>query len=300
MNHADWIRNVVDHPSASTATIAGQWHNIQLRPDMGAGDMLNVGVAFVDASHHVHLRMAHDLSRLTCLYDDAIDVASFEHLCSVVESAFNGVPVNSFHLSNLSPNAFMSDGRYASGESIEEILARLFEATVPVGRPRESDRQPRTRAKSLSTEQVTKLVIDRLVERMGQRAIPFISGGLWTVHDRSGAERKIRLPIRRAGRICASVASVCTKDEYRRRFQLAKAGLDLDTVREHSGHERLGLLVLRPMTSDGYTESELQSIDNEIDDTAWQLRSVANIDVEASDDVDHLSETLQEWIEEAA
>lgn len=300
MNHVDWIRNVVDQASTSTVSVEGQWHNIQLRPDIGAGDTLNVGVAFVDASHRVHLRMAHDLSRLSCLYGNAIDIASFERLCDVVESEYNGVPVSKFQLSKLSPNAVMSDGRYASGESIEEIVTRLFETTVPVGKPREFEKQPRTRAKSLSTEQATKLIIDCLVERMGQRAIPFISRGLWTIYDRGGAERQIRLPIRRPGRICASVISVFTKDEYRRRFQLAKAGLDLDTVREHSGQERLGLLVLRPMISDGYTENELLSIDNEIDDTAWQLRSVANIDVEASDDVDHLGGTLQGWIEDVA
>lgn len=300
MNHADLVRSVLEHASASPAPIAGQWHNIQLRPDVGAGDTLNVGVAFVDAGNNVHLKMARDLSRLSCLYDDVIDIASFEKLCSVVEEGFNGVPAEAFQLNKLSPNALISEGRYASGTSIEEILARLFEATVPVARPKEADKQTRTRSKSISTEQATKLIIERLVARMGQRAIPFVSAPTWTVRDPSGAERKIRIPVRRAGRMCASVVSVCTKDQYNRRFQLAKAGLDLDTVGKRSGGERLGLLVLRPMNADGYSESELLSIDNEIDDTAWQLRSVANIDVEANDDVETLTETLQGWLEDAA
>ena len=70
--------------------IAGRWHNLQIKPDLGSSEILNVGVAFVDEARNVHLKLARDLSRLTCLYDDRVDVRSFERLCAVIEGAYNG------------------------------------------------------------------------------------------------------------------------------------------------------------------------------------------------------------------
>ena len=95
------------------------------------------------------------------------------------------------------------------------------------------------------------------------------------------------------------MVSLWSKDEYRRKFQLAKAGLDLDTVQAHNPGERLGLFVMRPMEEHGYSKTELDDIDGEIDEAAWQLRKLANIEVEQGEDANSLSEKLEGWLEAA-
>lgn len=282
------------------AKIAGRWHNLQIKPDLGSSEILNVGVAFVDEARNVHLKLARDLSRLTCLYDDRIDVRSFERLCTVIEGAYNGSALDAFNLAELSPQASLSAGRYASGSSIGEILNTFFSATVPLAQPRmeraTSVRQPR--ARSISTADAQQRVIEHLISRMGVRAVPYIAQTPWVVTE-DGRERKIDVPIRSAGRLCASVVSVWSKDEYRRKFQLAKAGLDLDTVQAHNPGERLGLFVMRPMEEQGYSKAELEDIDGEIDEAAWQLRKLANIEVEQGEDASELSGKLEDWLKAA-
>lgn len=292
---------VAGHGDNRDVAIAGRWHNLQLKPDLGSGELLNVGVAFVDQGNRVHLRMARDLSRLRCLYDDRVDVRSFEELCCVIEDAYNGTPWDDFQLSRLTSHASLGGGRYASGTSIGQILTSFYEATVPLGRA-QAERSPaahRGRARNIPTDVARDIVISRLIQRMGQRVVPYIARGPWVVRDESGREHRVEVPIRASGRLCASVISLWTKDPYRRKFQLAKAGLDLDTVQANAPGERLGLFVMRPMAEEGYSKSELDEIDDEIDEAAWQLRKLANIEVEQGEHADELAGKLETWLEAA-
>lgn len=280
--------------------ISGRWHNLQLKPDLGSGELLNFGVAFVDDGNRVHLKVARDLSRLTCFYDDRVDVPSFEHLCSLIADGFNGARLEDFCLSQLSVHAQLSEGRYASGASIGEILNGFYEATVPIGRPRIGQAPNAVaRARTISTPAAREEVINRLLHRMGQRALPFIARDPWIVRDEAGVERKIDIPIRAPGRLSAAVISLWSKATYNRKFQLMKAGLDLDTIKTHAVNERLGLFVMRPMGGEGYSRSDLQDIDGEIDEAAWQLRKVARIEVEQAPDAESLSGLLETWLEVA-
>ncbi|RYE61262.1 MAG: hypothetical protein EOP20_00120 [Hyphomicrobiales bacterium] len=287
-----------DSRGAPKAT--GQWHNLQIRPDLGSAELFNVGVAFVDESQNVHLKLARDLSRLTCLYDDRIDVGSFERLCALIENAYDGSPLQTFNLTALSPQASLSGGRYAAGSSVNEILNSFFQATVPLGLPKLDlgDTPTVSRAQHLSTTLVQKRVIAQLIVRMGARAAPYIARAPWVVTE-EGRERKISVPIRAPGKLCASVVSVWTKDRYRRKYHLAEAGLDLDVVQHYAPEEKLGLFVMRPNEAQNYSTSELDQIDDEIDEAAWRLRKLASVKIETGGDANDLSGKLAAWIEAA-
>lgn len=291
---------IAAHDGADRTAVSGRWHNLQIKPDLGSGELLNVGVAFVDDGNRVHLRMARDLSRLTCLYDDKVDVRSFEKLCSVIEEAYDGASWDDFRLSQLSAHAALSEGRYASGASVSDILAGFYEATVPLGRvPGDARVSRRSPARTITTAAARLSVIEHLMGRMGERAVPFIARGPWIIPGLPGQEHRVEVPIRAPGRVCASVVSLWSKDEYRRKFQLSQAGLDLDTVRAHVSGERLGLFVMRPLEEEGYSVADLNDIDEEIDQAAWQLRKIANIEIEQGEDAEALSGKLEEWLKAA-
>lgn len=301
MKKPEEIASFIQHRGEGVRpAVTGRWHNLQIRPDLGSSELLNVGVAFVDDGDRVHLRMARDLSRLACLYDDRVDVHSFEQLSKLIEEAFNGVNLSALRLSDLSPHTSLSEGRYASGSSIGEILSTFYDATVPIGRqPSDAKNARKPRVRTISTQAARESVIERLLQRMGNRAVPYIARGPWLLREPGGEEHRLDLPIRAPGRLSASLISLWTKDQYRRRFHLAQAGLDLGTVQAQSPKERLGLFVMRPMEEEGYSQDELNEIDREIDEASWQLRKVANIEVEQGEDAEVLSGKLEEWLEVA-
>ena len=287
---------VASRSNRRAANVSGHWHNLQIRPDLGSGEVLNVGVAFVDAAQIVHLKLADDLSRLTCLYDHRVDVASFERLCAVIQGAYDGSPLEAFNLNPLSNQTTLSAGRYAAGSSIQEILDSFFDATVPLAQPRSQPLFSKAqRAKVVSTADAQQRVIKELIIRMGARAVPFIAQSPWLVTE-EGRERKINVPFRAPGKLSATVVSVWTKDRYRRKYQLSEAGLDLDIVQSYAPDEKLGLFVMRPMVDQSYSSTELEEIDGEIDEAAWKLRKLANVSVETGSNAGEISGKLQDWL----
>ena len=301
MKSADDIAAFIEgHGVGVKPLVAGKWHSLQIRPDPASGELLNIGVAFVDDSERVHLRLASDLSRLECLYDDRIDVASFERLSGLIQEAFNGAKFSDFRLAEFTPHALLTQGRYASGASINGILQRFYEDTVPLGRCRATDkvsRQPR--ARSITTETAQSKVINCLKQRMGNNVFRYLPDRYHVIKEANGAEHELRFPIRVPGQVAASIVSLWVKNDDRRQLRLTRAGLDLGMLNERSGGERLGLFVMRPSVGNGYSQSDVSDIDNEIDDAAWRLRRVANIEIDQGEDPEQLSERLQHWIEAA-
>lgn len=75
MTSIDSIANfVASQDRRERPMVTGHWHNLQIKPDLGSSEVLNVGVAFVDQAQNVHLKLARDLSRLSCLYDGVTSI----------------------------------------------------------------------------------------------------------------------------------------------------------------------------------------------------------------------------------
>jgi len=295
MNPSDEFASILMSRGASSAPVVGRWHNLQLRPDLGSGEVLNIGVAFVDENDRVHLQLAHELPRLACLYDDRVDIQSFEKLCILIQGAYNGRAIEELNLAALSEHTSLSQGRYASGASVREILDRFFEATVPLARAYAPPGRA-SRARIIATSTARSLVVQSLVDRMGARIAPFISRAPWTVSGEGEIPRRVEIPIRAPGVLSASVVSVWSKNTHQRKLQLASAGIDLEIIKKTAPDERLGLFVMRPNSEPGYSRRDLEAIDSEIDEARWRLKDMASIKIESEDTYEALSERLEEWV----
>ena len=108
-----------------TPKVSGQWFNIRFTPDLAGGELFNIGVGYVDADRQtVQARLIENLEAFRTLFGDALqDEIRFS--LDVVRSAVGQKLLNS-------PigNVVFGERRFAAGESVQEVLARLFSATV--------------------------------------------------------------------------------------------------------------------------------------------------------------------------
>lgn len=106
--------------------LQGTWRNIRLIPDPGTGEILNVGVMFCDETGANHVRLLANFERLECLYGDRLDLEHLRFLFHVAQAdwAKGSVPCSP------SPQLVLSEPKYASGDSVDEILEDLYGDTV--------------------------------------------------------------------------------------------------------------------------------------------------------------------------
>lgn len=298
MDPKDTIR-LLGGEIAPGVQIRGHWFNIRVCPARASGEILNIGVGFIDDQGRLFTRLASDFGRLTCLFDDRVDTESFNRMASLIQAEFNGSAATPSKLLEVVPELLVSELKAASGSSVEKILANLFAATVTIGQPR-VDRTMRERG--ITTEQLRDEVVGALRKRHGAKIEGYIPRRPVIVVD--GKSRKVALTFRKEGRLAASLISIWHREHDRRKASLLEAALDLDVVQRHSSrNERLGLFVVRPMsTSEAFTQSELGQIDTEVDDVAWRLRDLApkRAVVEAASSPHEIASQVESWLGMAA
>lgn len=111
------------------AGVQGRWASIRLQPFLSADDAITIGVAFQAANGLLHGKVLTDLSRLKCLYDDALDLPSFALLTEILDLSLGG-SAQPFDALRISPNIVLSAPRYVAGNSVQEIVQRLYATTV--------------------------------------------------------------------------------------------------------------------------------------------------------------------------
>lgn len=112
--------------SPPTPAVTGRWFNIRVCPDLALGELLNVGVGFVDSSSgETYVRVAHRLDRVRLLYGKEFEEELRRMLRVIENTGLQHTTESPF------PNIRVSEQKFAAGTSFEEILGRLFDLTVP-------------------------------------------------------------------------------------------------------------------------------------------------------------------------
>jgi hypothetical protein len=247
--------------------VRGQVFPIRLVPDTLAGDRFNIGVAFVDAAGVAHCRMASDVHRLRCLYDNRVDIDSFELLRELVHANLSGT-VWSRDQAMLSDNIEYGPDMPIAGVSVSDILDRTFDAWVPFGVSVESG----ARATPVFNEQLQKRVVIELVRKLGPKTQRLANAG--PIHiERPGARPTvIRLPLyNRTNGAGADIVSAWSKHRatvYNNMLRSVTNMLAVRYAERHDVNERqLGLFVLQPdEESNAYSADDIARIREWVDD----------------------------------
>ena len=273
--------------SESAASIHGHWFSIQYRPNLIAGELLNVGVAFIDAdTKSARVKVLEDLDRFGVMFGERLESEIRFALRSVAACLEKG------RIEPPSENIHFSEPRFASGKSIEEILDQLFVSTVRLlSFARESASAPRVFA---SNEKVRRQVFDSIRLQAGLNAERILAESPLYVIKEGGREHTLDIPLRGAEHL-GSVVSAAYASRSTLENCLLRASVDLETASRIFHQDKLGLFVLRPSADDPVLGGKkLIEIDNVIDLLAWKLNK-QGFTVGVEDDVQRLAGEVLEW-----
>ena len=282
----DRLLSVASTPPAPAVT--GHWFNIRLCPDLALGELLNVGVGYVDsASEKIYTRLVDRFDRFRSLYGEGFE-DEMRTMLRILESTL-GTKAKQPPI----PNLRFSELKFAAGNSVEDILDRLYQATVVTSSP-SAPGETQSRESSAGNEAVRKFVFDELKRIAGLSADRIISSQpMYTVTE-NGRAYALDIPLRGA-RHLGSVVSARYKTIQPVEANLLRATVDLETASRVFKQDQLGLFVVRPAPDPiAYPQERLTQIDNIIDQIGWKLHK-QGVYVGVDDAPAALAEEIAEW-----
>ncbi|MDG4811907.1 DUF3037 domain-containing protein [Hydrogenovibrio sp. 3SP14C1] len=275
--------------------IRGKWAQIQLTPNIITGEKINIGIAMLDENGIVHARVAKNLDRLNCLYDD-IDSAEFENKISVFQTFMDGASVDILEELNMFENISFSDMKPTKGNSYEEVLDRLFKQMVPVGIPQKKERKKKF--ETIRTSELRAKVFAGIKKNLGEElSKQYIHANKWKINiPNEAATVSLDLPLRNQSKNRAgTIVSGWYSSDEKVKVSLYEAVLDIRTAKDYLYDEKLGLFILRPDEESGLSQKTIRKIDSAIDQQA-ELLVRKNVDVEIQTQTNALIDAAGNWI----
>lgn len=288
-----------DEPATSPQLTRGRWFNIQLQPNLLAGEQLNVGVGFVDQTGRLHTRVSDNLSRLSCLYDDRVDLEGMQVLVELAADLFDRGQYEPDMPGTISPQLSFSQPSYAAGASIEEILETFYEQTVSLVPPLQEKEDARRSYFRGYTNVAARRNLHQWMAKhhqaLARRIFP--TNPTFNIRTFGGdamQEHTVDLPLRQSGKLAGSIVSAYCSTEQTAELRLLQSAMTINTAKRHLEKERIGLFVLRPGGDSGLSRKTLSRFDEMIDENVWQLRDAGvHVGVECS--VESLGREVADW-----
>lgn len=265
-------------------TIKGKWCEIRLSPDLIGGELLNIGVCFVDTKKVLHFKLLESAQPFSCLYGkDSLE--QFQHLLNATGESLKKYGLNCQFGNHIS----LGNLRYYEGSSIESIIEKLYTSVVSLGRARSlnSSELAQKPHKSLYTPDLRRNILRRFKDRHSKQFRQFWKEEPTTVKI-DNTFHELDMQIWSADDLhrptCfGTIISVDYADPFYRKAFLNTAYRDLTIARDYlSEKAQGGLFILRPSFS-SKNESLLNTIDNEIDATTWALINKYKIKAEVTE-----------------
>ena len=282
-----------DAKSAAKPRVQGKWFEIRLTPDPVTGELLNVGVGFIQArTKAFHFRILESGAVFGCLYGSA-GREQFEFLLTSVRQALAAHGPST----NISPHITFGPPRFASGDSAEAIVDQMYQTVVTLARRPQlaSDDAPeeKTKGAARSTEKVRGVVRSAFkrrdkpgfLEYWRDDPVPVIVDQITHPLDCQiwMGEDLVR------ARAFASIVSACYVDEHYRRSFLTGAYHSLTIARSYSPNAKGGFFILAPDSSSRLAALR-RTIENEIDNTTWILAKRFKINAEVETEMKAIKE----------
>ncbi len=238
------------------------WRNLRWRPNDSTGEVLNIGVVVEGSDGRPHVKLLKSFDRIRCLYDASV-AADAKFLVRVVrEAILAGAELPS-------SSVFLSEPKFAAGDSAASILDQMFSATVPLGVAKTQERVTIDEAaRPADTTSVRKEVLDALRHIAGIKADRIITPErtMQVVEDGQAHHLDIPLQTRNALGTIVSARYAQPKDNE---LNIFRADSDLQIARKVYRQDRLYMYVVRPER-----ESNAERTDDLLKEFAWKFKKV--------------------------
>ena len=160
-------------------TVRAKWAIVRITPDLATGEILNVGICVLHRKK-VHVRLLPNAAPFEALYGQN----GGENFGFLLNLAGQHLQKQSKLDARISPQLSLSPARFAAGDSIEEILERLYGSMVTLDLLCRQKSQPE-KQRNISTE-----VLRNRVKSTLRKADSGLADRIW--HD---ASNPIRIPV---------------------------------------------------------------------------------------------------------
>jgi hypothetical protein len=264
--------------------VSGQWFNIRYCPDLAGGELLNIGVGYVDAQRRkVHTRLIENLEAFRVLFGEGFE-QEVRFALDVVKST-----LAKRELESPLRSIVFSEHRFAAGESERELVDRLFEATVSFNEAKAVAVARRDTAQNNAS--VRTAVFDAIRLKAELRADRIIAPDPIYVAREGDRSYPLEIPIR-SDRLLGSLVSAAYRSKQPLENNLLRASLDLETAARIFSQDRLGYFVMRSVHALDAAFSRVA--DDIIDTIGWKLHR-QGVHVGVEDTPERLADEILAW-----
>lgn len=284
-----------DAPQAEAQKVSGKWFPIRLTPDLATGELLNIGVGFIDNRRQLHVRILDSAKAFKCMYGPA-GVENFSFLLTAVREHFQ----QSKRPTSPSHHVIIGDKHFASGDSAQDIVDALYESQVTLARNPCTDEDAAPQAKTVDNQSLRKTVFEEARKRHPKSFDRLFQKDLVTLRDDAGQQHRIDLPLYADGDMARNGARYGTfvsshfRDPAYRGHNLNSGTVAMwgaNTILGTRPNTLGGLFIYRPAEgAPGYDAETMLKIDNDIDNITWPFLRKKNMTVEVSNDPARLAE----------
>jgi len=271
----------------SVEAVSGYWYKVQWAYSPVTEERLNVGVVFIDGAGKQHSKFLNSFERLNCLYSNF----NMENFKFIIKSA--GEAVSSGYRECPIETIMFTEPLQAYGDSVDQILNRLFEKVVPLGRPTiKKARQP----SEFATNNLVDYIYEEIKKRKPFDSIKFLAPEPIMYRDNQGFEHSLRLHLSKPGYI-GGIASTVYSSVQNAIFNLLEVANDIEFAASIQGRnsDKLALFVMSPSSNNcTLPKASIQQIGRKIDDIFFKLES-KGIEVFADDNEGDIVGNIIDW-----
>lgn len=269
-----------DALAVTPPAVTGKWCTIRLHPDVGTGEILNIGVAFAPKRGTVKVQLLPHAKAFHCMYGLS-GQENFGFLLRVLQEQLVQIK-KAADMPRVSPQVSFGPWKFAAGQSEQEILANLYRQSVPLGFyvETEFERPVNTTVGNLKFRDSVKALVQGADEIFRDKPVK--------IHAPDGKQHALDMPVwhepgglfpqRRFGTL---VSCQYRLDVYRK-AALGPACQHFNTAAELiKNSPGLGFFIaLRPRdNTPGFSHSDITAIENEIDDLTWPYQKNPKLQV---------------------
>lgn len=192
MNNFKGLEEKFKKKQPQESIVDGRWTQIRWTPDLISNEQIAIGV-FLEENGFIHTKFIEDYGRLECVYGSDIS-HNLELAIDLIEYLLKRDWKKS-----VSPQLILDHRGYASGESTQAILDKLFNRVVPFGKPHDVPNEIVDRFPTYRTSNLITNIKSRIFSQIGDDVYNIFPEKSWLDIKIGKDTHQIDLPIRPNG-----------------------------------------------------------------------------------------------------
>lgn len=162
MNNFKGLEEKFKKLQVKSSKVEGDWTQIRWTPDLVTGEQIAIGV-FLEVNGFIHTKFIDDYGRLKCVYGEDIS-ENLELVIDLIDYLLKRDWKKS-----ISSQLIFDQRGFVRGDSSQAILNKLFDRSIPFGKPHEIQGEPVDRFPTYRTSNLITNIKSKLFNQIGDQ-----------------------------------------------------------------------------------------------------------------------------------